>query len=123
LANFSNRCFVFGPSDRGCFGPKSEFTKEEDLGIKDMESLPVHGVRESQTIPAESSGTGKEIIVTDEYWYSEDLRINLMIKHSDPRTGTVTRTVTQITRTEPDPAFFEIPEGYKPHGEERGTSK
>lgn len=96
--------------------PQSEFTKEEDLGIHDMEGLPVHGVRETQTIPAENGGTGKEIVITDENWYSDDLRINLIIKHSDPRTGSVTMTVTQVIRTEPDSARFEIPDGYKPTG-------
>jgi hypothetical protein len=93
--------------------PQNEFAKKEDLGIRDIEGLPAHGVRETQSIPAESSGRNKEIIITDEYWYSDDLRINLMIKHSDPRTGTVTMTVAQIARTEPDPTLFEIPHGYR----------
>jgi hypothetical protein len=94
--------------------PQNEFTKEEDLGVHDMNGVPVHGVREIQTIPAANSSTGKEIVITDEYWYSDDLRINLVIKHSDPRTGSLTMTVDQIKRTEPDPALFEIPEGYAP---------
>jgi hypothetical protein len=95
------------PTDNGL--PQNEFTKEEDLGIHDMEGVPVHGVRESQTMPDEN----KQIVITDEYWYSDDLRMNLMIRHSDPRRGTVTMTVNQVTRTKPDPALFEIPEGYK----------
>jgi hypothetical protein len=94
--------------------PRNDFTKEEDLGNRQMEGLPVHGVRETQTIPAEKSGTGTEIVTTDEYWYSADLRVNMLIKHSDPRTGAVTMTVTQVKRSEPDPALLEIPEGYKP---------
>jgi hypothetical protein len=93
--------------------PQNEFTKEEDLGIRDMEGSPAHGVRETQIIPAESSGAGREIVITDEYWYSDDLRINLVIKHSDPRTGAVTMTVSELTRAEPDRARFEIPDGYK----------
>ncbi|HXR15773.1 MAG TPA: hypothetical protein VN777_06135 [Terriglobales bacterium] len=104
---------LFGASPTGDNLPQNEFTKKEDLGIRDIEGLPAHGIRETQTIPAESSGRGKEIVITDEYWYSDDLRINLMIKHSDPRMGTVTLTVAQITRTEPDPALFEIPHGYR----------
>lgn len=94
--------------------PQNEFTKEEDLGIHEMEGVQVRGVRETQTIPAETSGTGKEIVITDEYWYSDDLRINLMIRQNDPRKGNVTMTVAQIVLTEPDPGFFEIPDGYKP---------
>jgi len=54
----------------------------------------------------------KEITITDEYWYSDELRINVVTKHSDPRSGTTTLTVTHITRAEPDPALLEIPEGY-----------
>jgi hypothetical protein len=89
--------------------PPNEFTQQEDLGIRDFEGVAAHGMRQTQTVEED----GKEIVVTDEYWYSQDLRVNLMIKHSDPRKGTATMTVTQITRTEPDPAVFEIPEGYK----------
>jgi hypothetical protein len=96
--------------------PQNEFTKEEDLGIHEIDGVPAHGVRETQTVPAESSGTDREIVITDEYWYSDDLRINVMIKHSDPRTGTVTMTVAHVTRIEPDPAFFEIPQGYRTAG-------
>ncbi|HKF24240.1 MAG TPA: hypothetical protein VKE93_21910 [Candidatus Angelobacter sp.] len=96
--------------------PRNDFTKQEDLGNRQMEGLAVHGVRETQTIPAENSPAGKEIVVTDEFWYSADLRINMLIKHSDPRTGSVTMTVTQVKRSEPDPALLEIPEGYKPFG-------
>jgi len=94
--------------------PQSEFAREEDLGTRQMEGVGVHGVRETQTIPAENGG--KETVITDEYWYSEDLRINLVIKHNDPRTGGVTMTVTQVKRTEPDPALFDVPEGYTPRG-------
>jgi hypothetical protein len=96
--------------------PQSQFAREEDLGTRDLEGLPAHGVRVTQTIPAESSGTGREIVTTDEYWYSDDLRINLVIKHSDPRTGSVAMTVTRVSRAEPAPAFFEIPADYKPAG-------
>ena len=105
---------VLDASTTGNTIPRNDFTKEEDLGNRQMEGLPVHGVRETQTIPAEKSGTGREIVTTDEYWYSPDLRINMLIKHSDPRTGAVTMTVTQVKRSEPDPALLEIPEGYKP---------
>lgn len=101
--------------------PNSEFTKE-DLGFHEMEGLPAPGIRESQTIPGES-GTGREIVITDEYRYSEDLRVYLMITHGEPREGTVTLRVAQVTRTGPDPALFEIPEGYKPASAMRGTTQ
>jgi hypothetical protein len=96
--------------------PRNDFTKQEDLGTRQMEGLALHGVRETQTIPSDNNGAGKEIVVTDEYWYSADLRINMVVKHNDPRTGSVTMTVTQVKRAEPDPVQLEIPEGYKPVG-------
>jgi hypothetical protein len=97
-------------------GPHNEFAKEEDLGIHEIDGVPAHGIRETQTVHAENIGEDpeKEIVIVDEYWYSGDLRINLMMKHSDPRTGTVTMTVGQIARTDPDPSLFDIPEGYQP---------
>ncbi len=112
--------FVASPAGNSV--PQNEFTKEEDLGIHEMAGLPAHGVRQSQTIPAGNNATGKEIVITDEYWYSDDLRINLVIKHSDPRTGAVTMTVQQVTRTEPDPARFEVPQGYTQAGAGRETN-
>ncbi len=102
------------PSGTGI--PQNDFSKEEDLGSQEIEGVQARGVRETQIIPAESSETGKEITVTDEYWYSDELRINVVMKHNDPRTGTKTLTVTNITRGEPDPALLEIPEGYTQAG-------
>lgn len=96
--------------------PANEFTREEDLGVREIEGVSAHGVRETQIIPADASPTGKEIAITDEFWYSEDLRINLIVKHSDPRTETISLSVMQITRAEPDAAFFEVPEGYVQRG-------
>jgi hypothetical protein len=98
------------PSGTGV--PQNDFAKEEDLGSREIEGVLARGVRETQIIPAEGNETGKEIAITDEYWYSDELRINVVMKHSDPRVGTTTLTVTHITRGEPDPALLEMPEGY-----------
>jgi hypothetical protein len=101
--------------------PSSEFTKQEHLGIREIDGVLAHGIRQTQTVADENDG--KEVVITDEYWYSQDLRINLMIKHSDPRKGMTTMTVAQVTRTEPAPAFFEVPEGYTHPGAQAPTEK
>jgi hypothetical protein len=101
--------------------PPNQFTKQEDLGFREIEGVPAHGILETQTVTDENDG--KEFVIIDEYWYSQDLRINLIVKHSDPRKGTTTLTVAQITRAEPDPAFFEVPEGYTRPGAQAGTEK
>ena len=87
--------------------------QEQDLGTESMENVVVHGVRKIRTIPATASGTGKPIVVTDEYWYSEELHLNMLVKHDDPRTGQQTVAITQVNRSEPPPATFEIPGDYK----------
>ena len=85
----------------------------EDLGSDMMENVEVRGTRQSRTIPAEFSGTGQAIVITDEYWYSADLHLNMLVKHDDPRTGEQTVTVTHVNRSEPDEARFQIPANYK----------
>lgn len=92
--------------------PLGQFSKQEDLGMKEMDGLQVHGVRVTQSIPA--TGGGQPVVVTNEYWYSDYLHINLVVKHSDPRTGSITTTLTQISQDDPEPSLFTIPDGYKP---------
>jgi hypothetical protein len=92
--------------------PPSQFTKREDLGTHEMDGLQVHGVRETQTLPA--SGGGQPVVVTDVYWYSDYLHLNVAVKHSDPRTGSVAMALTQVSQDEPEPSLFAIPDGYKP---------
>jgi len=87
--------------------------QEQDLGTQSMENVVVHGTRKTRTVSAASSGTGQAVIVTDEYWYSDELRLNMLVKHDDPRTGQQTVTITKVDRSEPPAATFEIPAEYK----------
>jgi hypothetical protein len=100
-------------SPPGSSFPLNQFTKQEDLGTQTVDGVTAHGVREIQTLAASSGNSGHEILLMDEYWYSDDLHMNVMIKHSDPRTGNVTMTLTKVTRGDPDPSLFKIPDGYK----------
>ena len=85
----------------------------EDLGTQTMEGFYVHGYRRTNTYDARSTGTGRSIVVTDEYWYAEDIRLNLLEKHNDPRKGDFTTTVTQVNRTEPAEELFVVPAGFR----------
>lgn len=87
--------------------------KVEDLGSDTIENIDVKGTRRTVTIPAQANGTGAPLTVVDEYWYSEDLHVNLLLRHSDPRTGEQTVTLSQIVREEPAQEFFEVPQDYK----------
>jgi hypothetical protein len=90
--------------------PVYKFSKKEELGIQSMLGMPVHGIRETQELV---NSAGKNAIGTDEYWYSDDLRMSLVAEHKFSNGGSLTVTVTQITRAEPDPALFEIPANYR----------
>lgn len=85
----------------------------EDLGTQTMDGFYVHGYRRRNSYDAQSAGTGRPIVVMDEYWYAEDIRLNLLERHDDPRKGDFTTTVTQVNRTEPPGELFLVPVGYK----------
>jgi hypothetical protein len=101
-------------SPTGSSMPLSQFAKLQDLGTQSIGGISAHGVRETQTLPAAWGGSGSEIVLIDEYWYSDDLHMNVKIVHNDPRTGTVTMTMTKVSRGDPDPSLFQIPDGYQP---------
>jgi hypothetical protein len=85
----------------------------KDLGTQTVAGLILKGTRKERTVPAAYSGTGKDVIITDDYWYSEDLKVYLVLKHNDPRTGEQIVGIVKSERKEPDTALFQIPVGYK----------
>ena len=87
--------------------------RTQDLGTQTVAGLTLHGTRKLRTVPASLSGTGKEVTITDDYWYSDDLKVYLVLKHSDPRTGEQIVGIVKSERKEPDAALFQIPAGYK----------
>jgi len=93
--------------------PAGPSVKAEDLGTEELEHMLARGTRRSVTIPANSSGTGVPITVVDEYWYSEDLHLNILLVHDDPRTGHQTVALSDLKLGEPDAALFEIPVDFK----------
>ena len=84
-----------------------------DLGNETVAGLILHGTRKVRTVPANLSGTGHNVTITDDYWYSEDLRVYLVLKHNDPRTGEQIVGIVTVDRKEPDPSTFQIPPTYK----------
>jgi hypothetical protein len=85
----------------------------EQLGTKSILGLQATGTRVTRTIPAGEIGNSKPITVTTERWVSNDLQIPLSLTHTDPMMGTMTTTVTSVTRGEPDASLFQIPSDYK----------
>jgi hypothetical protein len=93
-------------------GPKNE-VRAEDLGTQNIEGVEATGTRTITTIPAGAIGNERPIEIVYERWYSKELQLIVMSKQSDPRTGEQTYRLTNIQRSEPDPALFSVPTGYK----------
>jgi hypothetical protein len=91
---------------------RSAVPVKEQLAPTMVEGLPVEGTRSTTTVPAGQVGNERDILVVDEVWYSPDLQMNVMTKHSDPRGGETVFKLTNISRSEPDAALFQVPAGY-----------
>ncbi len=85
----------------------------EQLSPKTIEGVFANGTRTTLTIPAGQIGNQLPIQVVDEIWYSPDLQMNVMTRHSDPRTGEVVYQLKNISRGEPDASLFQVPADYK----------
>jgi hypothetical protein len=95
-------------------GSKSKWeTRTEELGTQNIEGVDAEGTRTITTIPAGAIGNERPIEITYEKWYSKELQMVVMSKHSDPRYGEQTYRLTNINRSEPDPSLFTPPHGYK----------
>jgi hypothetical protein len=48
-----------------------------------------------------------------ETWRSSELETTLLFKISDPRSGETSIRLTNISRSEPDPSLFQVPDGFE----------
>src|SRR5450759_838848 len=85
----------------------------ESLGKQMVEGVNAEGTREVSTIAAGAIGNDRPIQVSTESWYSAELQMNVMTKHSDPRTGDESFRLTNIRRGEPGAYLFQAPAGYQ----------
>lgn len=84
----------------------------ESLGSKEMEGLSVQGSMIKTIYTSGFMGNKAPVAATSERWISPELKIVVMAKISDPRDGQTTFRLTGISRKEPDPSLFRVPEGY-----------
>ena len=77
-----------------------------------IEGVQAQGTRTTTTIPAGEIGNDKPIDIVDERWYSPDLQMTVMTKHSDPRTGETSFALKNINRSSPPAYLFEVPADY-----------
>ena len=92
---------------------RSENVNREDLGTQTIEGVSANGTRTTFTIPVGQIGNERPIEIVDERWFSKDLQMVVMTRHSDPRSGETVYRLTNINRTEPDHSLFEVPGDYQ----------
>ncbi len=90
-----------------------QLTTVTDLGEQTIGSTQLQGTRKVWTVPANVSGTGKVITITDEYWFSPTLSVYLILKHEDPRTGEQIVAVQNVSEKEPDASQFQVPARFR----------
>jgi hypothetical protein len=85
--------------------------KTEDLGTQMMDGLLVRGKLTTSTLPSGSEGD-RPTLKVDEVWTSTDLGIAILRRHLEPPNYESVTHVTNLERSEPDPALFRIPSDY-----------
>jgi len=85
---------------------------KEQLGTQTIEGVVATGTRITRTIPAGEIGNDKPLQIVTERWFSNDLQVVVKSTHTDPRWGTSTYQLTNISRTEPAASLFQVPADY-----------
>jgi hypothetical protein len=85
----------------------------EDLGTESIQGLDVSGQRTTTIVPPGRSGNSAPITKTYEVWTSPELQLVVKQRWRDPRTGERTVELKNISRADPDPAFFRAPPDYE----------
>jgi hypothetical protein len=86
--------------------------KTESLGKRAIDGILADGTRSTITIPAGEVGNERDILIVTERWYSPELQTVVLSKHSDPRSGETTYSLTNIKRAEPHASLFQVPSDY-----------
>ncbi|HKP11775.1 MAG TPA: hypothetical protein VJZ91_06675 [Blastocatellia bacterium] len=94
------------------FNFKVREPKIEKLGKQIIEGVEAEGQRATITIPAGDIGNEQPINIVSESWYSPELQMTVMTRHSDPRMGETVYRLTGINRAEPPHSLFEVPSDY-----------
>ncbi len=92
--------------------PSSSDAKTESLGAQTIEGVQAEGTRTTITIPAGKFGNDQPMQIVHETWYSPELQVVILSKHTDPRMGEHTYRLTTINRSEPAKSLFDVPADY-----------
>jgi hypothetical protein len=89
-----------------------EAGSQMSLPEKTIDNIRVVGARVKHRIAAGEFGNEQPIFVTVEDWFSPDLGVTVRDTQHTSIGGETDFRLEQVTRSEPDPALFQVPPGY-----------
>lgn len=92
--------------------PRSGPAAVQALGARTIDGLAATGSLTKSTIAVGAIGNDRPIEITDEQWLSTELKVLVLSKHHDPRTGDVEYRLTNVVRGEPAADLFVVPSDY-----------
>lgn len=84
----------------------------EDLGTQSVNGVPARGTRVTTVVPVGEIGNDRELRSVSERWFSSELNLLIKSVNTDPRFGTTTYELTNISRQPPVPSLFQVPSDY-----------
>ena len=84
----------------------------EPLGKDVIHGVEATGTRITRYINPWVLGNDQAFNIVREFWFAPSLGINLVSRISDPRSGSQSFTVTELSQGEPDSQLFDLPKGY-----------
>ncbi len=95
--------------------------KTESLGKKTFDGVTAEGTRTTIEVPVGQIGNDRPVLVVSEKWYSPELQMVVMSKHTDPFIGEVVFRLTNIKLGEPSADLFKVPADFtmQPNQEQR----
>lgn len=84
----------------------------DSVGTQLINGVQAEGHKTIETIPADAEGNDRPITVVSETWFSPELKMMVLTKRSDPRSGDTTVQMLNLSQGEPDPILFIVPADY-----------
>jgi hypothetical protein len=85
---------------------------DEKLETQTIEGVLAEGTRHTMTWPVDSQGNDRPISVVNETWTAVNLKVVVLSRNNDPRSGENTQKLVNISQAEPDASLFQPPPDY-----------
>jgi hypothetical protein len=105
------------------FRGNSDAVTTESLGSKTINGVVADGTRVTRVIAAGKMGNSEALTITHDTWVAQDLKLEVERVDTDPRYGTTTVEVTNLSREEPSAALFQAPAGLAVKEMTRGAGR